>query len=772
MSGRAQKGPLAVGSSITINEVGATLSPTGKVYDVQTSDALGDFSVSSSIGTQQVEIAAQGFYTDELSGQLSASQITLHAIVDLSVSTSATVNVLTTLQEPRLKALVSQGQSFSAAYTQSETEVLSIFEIDSSKVNSLSQLSAMRIDQGSDSDAVLLAASAVLSQIASDTAKANGTTQAAELSNLINTLAAQLANSGKVTSSTLTAARDLAEAEIKVSTVSANLRGYYEKNGVNVTVPTFQEWLDPSNSGVLPQRLVPVSGLAFMNDTGAIPGQEITSNSITISGIPSGVVVPVTVSDAVLIKNGVALPGSLAIVTDGDVIALRTTALGYSSSAQVSITVGSSSVVWDVATEALAGTISGLTGSGLTLQVNGGNNVAVSAGSTSFSFPTAIATGATYTVTVGQQPIAPPLQVCEVLNGSGTVGVAAAAVSIVCSSPTEELIVSDYQSNVAALLIGPTTGALGSLTTPVALPSGSTALAADSAKSFLFALNPSGQNISAFTISTSTGGFVPVPGSPFSTAPNADGLTVDPLGRFLFIGAGSGALAFDINPSSGALSLVAGSPFPAPPAGLNPGSVACYGPCLATTSVLYYPQYNGTGTFSINGFAIDSTTGSLTSLGYVGAGGCCTTDFNSAVDTKHGFYFLGTGTWIETYSINATSGALTETSFTQPANGEDFVAVDLSGQFLYALSDNLLVYSIDATSGALTPLSAATVSVGNAPRQIAFDLSGKYVYVANAGSQSISAFVLDSTTGQLAPVPGSPFPVTVMPELIVPIRVP
>src|SRR6516225_8734831 len=138
LTGRVQKGPLAVGSSITINEVGATLSPTGKVYDVQTSDALGDFSVSSSIGTPQVEIAAQGFYTDELSGQLSASQITLHAIVDLSVSTAATVNVLTTLQEPRLKALVSQGQSFSAAYTQSETEVLSIFEIDSSKVNSLS----------------------------------------------------------------------------------------------------------------------------------------------------------------------------------------------------------------------------------------------------------------------------------------------------------------------------------------------------------------------------------------------------------------------------------------------------------------------------------------------------------------------------------------------------------------------------------------------------------------------------------------------------------
>jgi 6-phosphogluconolactonase (cycloisomerase 2 family) len=732
---------------------------------------LGDFSVSSSIGTPQVEIAAQGFYTDELSGQLSASQITLHAIVDLSVSTAATVNVLTTLQEPRLKALVSQGQSFSAAYTQSETEVLAIFEIDSSKVNSLSQLSAMRIDQGSDSDAVLLAASAVLSQIASDTAKANGTTQAAELSNLINTLAAQLANSGKVTSSTFTAARDLAEAEINVSTVSANLQGYYEKNGANVTVPTFQEWLDPSNSGLLPQRLVPVSGLAFMNDTGAIPGQEITSNSITISGIPSGVVVPVTVSNAVLIKNGVALTGSLAIVTDGDVIALRTTALGYSSSAQVSITVGSSSVVWDVATEALTGTISGLTGSGLTLQVNGGNNVAVSAGSTSFSFPTAIATGATYTVTVGQQPMAPPLQVCEVLNGSGTVGVAAAAVSIVCGSPTEELIVSDDQGNVAAFLVGPTAGALGSVTAPVALPAGFTAVAGDPKGSFLFALNPAAENISSFTISAATGGLIPVPGSPFNTGPYGQRLShliVDSSGRFLFGSIGSAVLAFTIDRSSGSVSLVSGSPF-----GSSAQIVDCYYTvvCVASGSFLYYQGFVGAGSFSVAGFAINSTTGALTPLGAIDVGGCCGPS-NAVIDPNNRFYLQATGYLVESYSIDASSGALTLISTEQAPVGVEmtFVAVHPSGRFAYAVSSTqLLLYSIDTTSGVLAPIAPAAPIMGGF-WQIAFDLLGKYMYVSSPSG--IYVFAVDATTGLLAPVPGSPFPVTVTPNLIVPMRVP
>src|ERR1700740_1347597 len=56
------------------------------------------------------------------------------------------------------------------------------------------------------------------------------------------------------------------------------------------------------------------------------------------------------------------------------------------------------------ATYTIGGTVSGLSGTGLVLQDNGGNNLAVSAGATSFTFTTAIASGSTFDVIVFSQP--------------------------------------------------------------------------------------------------------------------------------------------------------------------------------------------------------------------------------------------------------------------------------------------------------------------------------------------------------------------------------
>src|SRR6266481_2589784 len=65
----------------------------------------------------------------------------------------------------------------------------------------------------------------------------------------------------------------------------------------------------------------------------------------------------------------------------------------------------------------IGGTVSSLTGAGLVLQSNGGNNLSVSAGATTFTFATAIATGAAYSVTVLAQPSS-PAQNCVVTSGS------------------------------------------------------------------------------------------------------------------------------------------------------------------------------------------------------------------------------------------------------------------------------------------------------------------------------------------------------------------
>ncbi|AKV01580.1 hypothetical protein AKJ09_08243 [Labilithrix luteola] len=69
----------------------------------------------------------------------------------------------------------------------------------------------------------------------------------------------------------------------------------------------------------------------------------------------------------------------------------------------------------------IGGTVAaGLTGSGLVLENNGGDALAVDA-SGPFTFATSIASGATYAVTVGTQPTNPS-QTCTVMGDTGTVG--------------------------------------------------------------------------------------------------------------------------------------------------------------------------------------------------------------------------------------------------------------------------------------------------------------------------------------------------------------
>ncbi len=67
----------------------------------------------------------------------------------------------------------------------------------------------------------------------------------------------------------------------------------------------------------------------------------------------------------------------------------------------------------------VGGTVSGLSGSGLTLQINGGNNRAILANG-AFTFSTPLVSGTPYTVTVLTQP-GSPAQSCAIGNGVGTV---------------------------------------------------------------------------------------------------------------------------------------------------------------------------------------------------------------------------------------------------------------------------------------------------------------------------------------------------------------
>lgn len=82
----------------------------------------------------------------------------------------------------------------------------------------------------------------------------------------------------------------------------------------------------------------------------------------------------------------------------------------------------------------VGGTVTGLTGTGLVLQDNGGDNLTITA-SGAFTFATKIASGAKYAVTVLTQP-SNPVQTCSVTGstGSGTVSANVTTVAVTCTT--------------------------------------------------------------------------------------------------------------------------------------------------------------------------------------------------------------------------------------------------------------------------------------------------------------------------------------------------
>ncbi len=84
----------------------------------------------------------------------------------------------------------------------------------------------------------------------------------------------------------------------------------------------------------------------------------------------------------------------------------------------------------------VGGSVSGLSGSGLVLQLNGAADLPVSANG-NFHFPKPSAKGSSYTVTVKSPPSSPVKQTCTVNQGSGTVaGAAVNNITVTCITNT------------------------------------------------------------------------------------------------------------------------------------------------------------------------------------------------------------------------------------------------------------------------------------------------------------------------------------------------
>jgi 6-phosphogluconolactonase len=73
-------------------------------------------------------------------------------------------------------------------------------------------------------------------------------------------------------------------------------------------------------------------------------------------------------------------------------------------------------------------------------------------------------------------------------------------------------------------------------------------------------------------------------------------------------------------------------------------------------------------------------------------------------------------------------------------------------------SNNVSAYTVDAGNGTLAPIVGSPFAAGNLPVALAVDPTGTYAYVVNQTDATISAFTIDRTSGALKAVGGSPFP--------------
>ena len=171
--------------------------------------------------------------------------------------------------------------------------------------------------------------------------------------------------------------------------------------------------------------------------------------------------------------------GAIYAVTVGTQPSGETCAITNGSGTVGSANVTNVAVACAASTYTIGGTVSGLiSGRSVTLLDNGGNSLTVSANG-SFTFTTALASGATYAVTVGTQPTG---ETCTITNGSGTVGSANVTnVAVACTANKYTIggTVSGLNPSTSVTLLDNggnalTVSANGSFTFTTAIASGST----------------------------------------------------------------------------------------------------------------------------------------------------------------------------------------------------------------------------------------------------------------------------------------------------------
>jgi 6-phosphogluconolactonase (cycloisomerase 2 family) len=379
------------------------------------------------------------------------------------------------------------------------------------------------------------------------------------------------------------------------------------------------------------------------------------------------------------------------------------------------------------------------------LAVNGGDQVYLNANG-AFHFSKPLPAGASYVVTIDVAPVDPP-ETCQIGNASGTVGPGSAtAVTISCT--WAKFTVGGTVSGLTGQ--GLVLSDNGTDHLPIAASGPftfATPVTTTHGYSVAVATQPTGETCAANKNSAGSIFGEPVTNVSVLCLPNIYNVAVTVAG----LKGGTLVLGLDLTDPAG-------------------------GHELPTSSLTI--SANGTFTFPLLLGAGDEYQVAVNSLS-AAAQTCVVDDATGIVDAASvsltvnclapafAYGAGGHGNNVLAYSVDYASGALT------PVPGEPFaagdstnaIAVTPGNHFLYATnagttggpgSNTISAYTIDSGSGALTAIAGSPFATVAAPYAIAVEPGGHYAYVANFHNNTISAYAISGGTGALTPIAGGP----------------
>jgi hypothetical protein len=241
-----------IGSSVSVALLDATGAPTGQTFPAQTQNDRGEFqlTLNATEGTWVV-VEATGYHYNEVSGGLSSAPLTLRSIATLGAGAtqSVFVNVFTHLAAERIKRLASSGNTLAQSRMTAEQQLRAALGIGPAGFGSGVAGSQMSLLGGtSDANTYLFAVSVVFEQAAVLAAGPGGSVDA-ELQQLINLAAADLADDGAF-QATLTARLREAERSVNVELVTRSFARRLARVGSSAEVPDLNRAIDTDGDGI------------------------------------------------------------------------------------------------------------------------------------------------------------------------------------------------------------------------------------------------------------------------------------------------------------------------------------------------------------------------------------------------------------------------------------------------------------------------------------------------------------------------------------------